>query len=244
MRKKLLYFAVLFVICCSFYACDQEETPLFAEEPGVYFAQSTYSYSFKDQIGVEKDTILCTVKIFGDSTDYDRTVKVQVVEGDTAHVTTANPERYRILSGVVPAGKFMGSVALEVNDGEELADSVYTVFLEIVPNPDFPRLVEFQGSMLKLQITAKQIPPANWSWLSMYFGEYEDEWWEYICTQTQKTSLPYWPNQTDTETWWMTDQEFLANVAVVKAALRGDNQEHPDKPLSYKNGKPWTIRNY
>ena len=236
MRKKLLYFAVLFVICCSFYACDQEETPLFAEEPGVYFAQSTYSYSFKDQIGVEKDTILCTVKIFGDSTDYDRTVKVQVVEGDTAHVTTANPERYRILSGVVPAGKFMGSVALEVNDGEELADSVYTVFLEIVPNPDFPRLVEFQGSMLKLQITAKQIPPANWSWLSMYFGEYEDEWWEYICTQTQKTSLPYWPNQTDTETWWMTDQEFLANVAVVKAALRRDNQEHPDKPL--------TIRNY
>lgn len=63
MRKKLLYFTILFAVCCSFYACDHEETPLFAEDPGVYFAQSTYSYSFKDQIGVEKDTIFCTVKI-------------------------------------------------------------------------------------------------------------------------------------------------------------------------------------
>lgn len=242
MEKRLFYILLGCLACCFLAGCNQEDTLLFDEPSGVYFGETKYSYSFKDRIGVEKDTIIFSLQIFGDTATVDRPVAIKVIEDDTAHVTTANPERYRILSAVIPAGEFSGSVAIEVNDGAELADSVYTVFFGIATNDYFPEIMPFKNNRIELQITSKQIPPANWdNSLRWYFGEYDPDWWDFICEQTGKTSLPFWYNHVDQETWWMSEQEFYANARLVKAALKKHDQEYPDKPLCYENGKPWTV---
>lgn len=239
MKNKLIYIAAVWLayVCVG---CSHEDMLMFKEDSGVYFTQKKTAYSFRDHIGVETDTVYLSVGLFGDTAAMDRTVEVKVVEQDSALLAT--PERYRILSGVVPAGKFEGNVAVEINYGEELADTTYSIFLEIVPNHDFSKLVDFRTQKTELQISAIRIPPANWSQLTMFFGTYEDEWWDYILEQTGMTSLPYWYNASDTDTWWMSQTEVMICARIVKRALKEYEYENPGQKLCYKNGDPWIVQ--
>lgn len=239
MKNKLIY---ILAACLAYIGvgCTQQDIPLFQEKSGVFFTSIKTTYSFRDHFGMEVDTVYMNVSLFGDTTNVDRTVSVKVVEPDS--VLLASPDRYRVLSGVIPAGKFEGQVAIEINNGPELADTVYSIYLKIDMNKDFPQLVEFGNTRARLEISDVRIPPANWYWLQMfYFGPYEDEWWDYILGVTGKSSLPWDPISSDKETWWMTDVEVTICARAVKNALKEYELRNPGKKLCYKNGDPWTV---
>lgn len=241
--KNILGLGLLAGMMCS---CEEEGTTLFDQEAGVHFTISAYSYSFKEKIGVEKDTIKIPVAIYGQFTDTDREVKVSVVEGDTAHVNTIQPERYRILQSIVPKNSADGTVLIELNYGQEMEDSVYVFHLGIEPNEAFQQ-IDFKKKIVKISVTAQDIKPANWDGcLATYFGDYSTRWWNFIKEATQRTSLPYWEyHNPDPDLWTMTSAEFYANVAVVSTALRKYN-ESPDGPLVHDDGpskgKPVEMR--
>ncbi len=245
MKNKLIYILSIWLAYTS-AGCTQQEIPLFREKSGVFFTSIKTTYSFRDHFGVDVDTVYMPVSLFGDTTDVDRVINVKVVEPDSALL--ANPERYRVLSGVLPAGKFEGQVGIEINNGSELADTIYSIYLEIVPNDDFPELVEFNSTRARIEISDVRIPPANWEMygiygLTFYFGKYEDEWWDYILEVTGKSSLPWnmflpEPN----EEWPMSNAEMMACVRAVKNALQEHEYKTGEK-LRYKNGDPWTVSN-
>lgn len=240
MKNKLIYILIIWLAYAG-AGCSKQEIPLFQEKSGVFFTSISTTYSFRDHIGVDVDTVYMPVSLFGDTTDVDRVVNVKIVEPDT--VLLAKPERYRVLQGILPAGKFEGQVAIEINNGPELADTIYSIYLEIVPNDDFPKLVEFNNNRARVEISDVRIPPANWRWLEMfYFGKYEDEWWDYILEVTGKSSLPWDPIASDKETWWMTDTEIMICARAVKNALQEHEYKTGEK-LCYKNGDPWTVSN-
>lgn len=220
-----------------FVGCQEKETEIFDQPGGVHFTINEYSYSFKEKIGVERDTIKIPLEIYGKFSDKDRNVAVALVENDTAHVNTIEPGRYRILESVVPANSEDGTVTVELNYGEEMNDSVYVFHLKINVNDDFQE-VSFKSNILKIQVTAKEIQPANWSGsLYSYLGDYSTRWWGFIKEATQRTSLPYWGyHNPDPTIWTMSDAEFFANLAVIKTALRKYN-EGPDGPLVHDDGK-------
>lgn len=234
------------VVAVLLIACQEKDTEVFDQEAGVHFTIGEYSYSFKEKIGVEKDTIKLPLEIYGKFSDRDRLVSVALVENDTHYVNTIEPGRYRVLECVVPANSADGTVRIELNYGAEMEDSVYVFHLRIDANEDF-REVDFEKKILAIQVTAKEIQPANWaSSLSGYFGDYSSNWWGFIKEATQRTSLPYWGyHNPDPSVWTMGDAEFFANVAVVKSALRKYN-EGPDGPLVHKDGpskgKPVEMR--
>jgi len=239
MKSKLIYILAACFACIG-VGCTKQDIPLFQEKSGVFFNSVVTTYSFRDHIGVDVDTVYMNVSLFGDTTDVDRKVSVKVVEPDS--VLLASPDRYRVLSGVLPAGKFEGQVAIEINNGPELADTIYSIYLEIDTNEDFPELVEFNRTRARLEISDVRIPPANWYWLKLfYFGEYEDEWWDYILEVTGKSSLPWDPTASDKETWWMTDTEITICARAVKNALKEYELRNPGQKLCYKNGNPWTV---
>ena len=76
----------------------------------------------------------------GDSVSYDRKVMITVVEGDTNYVNTARPEQYQLLEGIVPAGKFEGSVAVELHRTKDMSDSTFIVHVSWYPMKIFPWL--------------------------------------------------------------------------------------------------------
>lgn len=234
MKTRNLIVISLLIILLS--ACQKQEVALFEQLPGVHFTIAEYSYSFKEKLNVEKDTIKLPLEIYGEIASTDRKVSVVLVEEDTAHVTTIQPERYKVLEGVVPAESSSGTVSIELNYGKELEDSVYVFYLKIEPNNEFQE-VGFKKKTVKINVTAKEIQPANWTGcLASFFGAYSTRWWEFIKETTQRTSLPYWEYRNpDPVTWWMTQAEFYANVAVVKTALRKYN-EGPDGPLMHDDG--------
>lgn len=231
-RTSLVSVLMLVGMC----ACEQEETTIFDQPAGVHFTINEYSYSFSDKIGVDRDTIKIPMEIYGKFAPVARTVEVGLVEGDTAHVNTILPGRYKILESVIPADSSGGAVVIEVNYGEEMKDSVYVFHLQINANEEFPE-VDFKRKIVKVSVTGKEIQPANWAGsLSIYFGDYSTRWWGFIKEATHRTSLPYWGyHNPDPDLWTMTDTEFLVNVAVVKTALRKYN-ESPEGPLVHDDG--------
>lgn len=245
MKNKLIYILIIWLAYAG-AGCSKQEIPLFQEKSGVFFTSISTTYSFRDHIGVDVDTVYMPVSLFGDTTDVDRVVNVKIVEPDT--VLLAKPERYRVLQGILPAGKFEGQVAIEINNGPELADTIYSIYLEIVPNDDFPKLVEFNNNRARVEISDVRIPPANWVYygvygLTFYFGKYEDEWWDFILETTKKSSLPYHMFYPGSEEWPMTSAEFMACARAVDQALREYEYKNHGEKLCYKNGDPWAVSN-
>ena len=241
--KAIIGLSLLAGMVCS---CEEEGTTIFDEVAGVHFTISEYSYSFKEKIGVEKDTIRIPVEIYGKFADVDREVKISLVEGDTARVNTILPERYQVLQSVVPANSVDGTVLIELNYGKEMEDSIYVFHLKIEPNETFQQ-IDFKKKTVKILVTAQDIKPANWDGcLASFFGDYSTRWWNFIKEATQRTSLPYWESHNpDPELWSMSQAEFYANLAVVKTALRKFN-EGPEGPLVHDDGpsegKPVEMR--
>ncbi len=217
------------------YSCNQEETMLFDSDGSVYFTTSDYTYSFSDHLGKQTDTIKLPIQIFGKTVDVDRLVKIDLVTDDTSKVNTAPEELYRVLDGVIPANDLLGTVALELKNADALIDTVFVFYVRIVPSADFPD-VSYNNRAVEVQFTAKEIQPANWNgYLRYFWGDYSTRWWQFIKDATGRTSIPYWSGNADTETWWMSDNEFEALQAVVKRELKKYNESH-DTPLTHDDG--------
>ena len=235
MINKLNGLLVLMFVGIISYSCDQEKTMLFDTDGSVYFTTSDYSYSFLDYPGKETDTIKCPIQIFGKPSDTERYVEAELVTDDTSKVNTAPEGLYRILGGVVPADAQLGYVSVELKHADELKDTVYVFHIRIVPNDDF-KDVSYNNRIVAIQFTAKEIQPANWnSYLRWFWGDYSTRWWQFIKEATERTSIPYWPGNADTETWWMSDGEFEALQVLVKRALKKYNETH-DIPLTHDDG--------
>ena len=116
-------------------ACEQEKTLMYEQAAGVYFyGKAESEYSFVTNLGGDVYVQNIRVVTTGDSVNYDRKVMIAVVEGDTNYVNTARPEQYQLLEGIVPAGKFEGSAAVELHRTKDMSDSTFIVHVKLVPN--------------------------------------------------------------------------------------------------------------
>lgn len=215
--------------------CGSSDIMLYEQNAAAYFESSAFSYSFLENPAETSHVVKIPVNISGLQVDYDRKFVVARPEKDT--ITTAEEDQYRIGEGVVKANEYSGLVEVELLRDKRLDDSVYTLALEIRPNEDF-REVRLNKTTLQLSFTNKVIQPANWGWLKWYFGEpFSTRWWTFICEATGQTSLPYFPTNPDTETWWMDVDMIIAYQTIVRLALEEYNAKHPDAPLTHDDGK-------
>lgn len=231
---KVQIYIFIFVLV-SLLGCQKSDIMLYEQNPGVYFEAPSYSYSFLEDPEASSKIISLTVDITGSQVDYDREFIVSRPAMDT--ITTAEDDQYVIGKGIVKANEYNGLVEVEVFRDERLNDSIYTLALEILPNEDFPE-VRLNKKIMQLSFTNKVIQPANWSWLRWYFGTpFSTRWWTFICETTGRTSLPYYPTNADTETWWMSVGEVQAYQTIVRLALEEYNAAHPDAPLTHDDGE-------
>ena len=217
-------------------ACEKEKTLMYEQEAGVYFyGQAASEYSFVTNLGGDVYVQNIRVATTGDSVSYDRKVMIAVVEGDTNYVNTARPEQYQLLEGIVPAGKFEGSVAVELHRTKDMSDSTFIVHVKLVPNEDFP-LAGFDRRYFALSVTDQLTEPSNWNYLSYYFGNFSVSWYRFILGVLDLPLIPFDIEVPEgIEEWTYT--ELDAAVAQVRTALYKYNREHPGEPLRHEDGR-------
>src|SRR5690606_3696328 len=71
------------------------------------------------------DTIELPLRIVGQPVNYDRQVQV----GVDAEKSTANPNAYKLLSAVVPADSYEGTMRIRVDRTEELREQEVKIWL-------------------------------------------------------------------------------------------------------------------
>ena len=170
MKNKI--FTISLGMLFFFTACEKAQTPLYEQAATVYFGENARVYTFVenlDKVRLGYDTVGIPLQISGHAMDYDRKVKMEVVKSDTLH--TAEDGMYHIGEGYIKAHQYKGYVPVRINYSPALDDSVYVIRVRLVPNEDFPG-VDLSGKTIGISITNKFTSPANWSRLSLYFGDY------------------------------------------------------------------------
>lgn len=232
--KAKRYFMGLLLLPFCFIGCQQSDIMLYEQNAGVYFEASTYGYSFLEHPDSVSKVLRLSVDITGSQVGYDREFTVTRPELDS--ITTAESDQYSIGKGIVKANEYRGYVDVVVSKDDRLRDSVYKLALEIQANEEFPE-VRLNKKIMVLSFTNQVIRPANWVWLRWYFGvPFSTRWWQFICKETGRTSLPYYPSHADQETWWMRVAELEVYQSVVRLALEKYNAAHPDEPLTHDDG--------
>ena len=235
MRKRnSLYMSLWGMISLVFFSCSKDDVTFYEETPTVYFNGSYVDYSFMEAPTASSSVVKVPVLISGLAADVDRTCRVKVV---TDTNTTASPDHYKIGEGIVKAGEYAGYVPVTVNNYAFLSDSVLRLRIEVTENEHFnPGVI--QSRYYDIAWTGRIVKPANWRWLSYYFGDYSTRWFSFIIEQTGRTEFPYWPFNPDKETWyWQSDAKVVAYAVIVRKALAAYNAEPGHGPMRHDDGE-------
>lgn len=217
-----------------FVSCEKEEVLSYKENPGVNF--NTFAWTQQLMKESISDTIRLPLAISGSVKEYDRKVRIEAVL-DTN--TTATPEMYVLLEGIVKAGEYYGNIPVILYNDPILRDSILTVKVKLLPTNDFPE-VRLGGSTCTISFTTKVVKPVNWRWLQYQFGaQFSTRWWNFIQEATGLSTIPYDPVliNSDPETWWVTNAQMAAYKQLVKIALYNYNNDPANGgPLTHDDG--------
>lgn len=147
LNKPLIY--ILFILMTGFTACEKSEITGFSAEPAINFEyfleyrdrtpKKEINYSFLTNPGGET-VVEIPVIVTGDTVNYDRVFKVEVVE-DT--IAMAQPDQYEIMETTVRAGQFVDTLRVRLKSSPALDDKTVGIKLRLVESPEFkPGLIE------------------------------------------------------------------------------------------------------
>ena len=164
MKKiKYSFLGMMLGMLILFTACEKEEIMTYdVQRSALDFIGSGTEYTFlgnpDDEYIMEID-----VRIVGDTANYDRNFNVAII--DT--LTTAQPDQYEIIGGVVKAGEFEGKLSVKLFNSEMLKDTTLNIGFKIVDSEDF-----LSGNIEKndfvLGFTDKVVVP-SWRFIRFFF---------------------------------------------------------------------------
>lgn len=177
MKTQITKWVLISIFIATFQSCKEEEVPYFSGENSANFWQHLSNFSFLGATTQEKsqDTVLLNIALVGQMVDRDRKVDVVAVEDDSntpldKKFTTATPNDYKILGGLIAANQQHGQVKVIVKNQESLAESNsdLKLRLEIVPNQDFGIGLS-ENSVLDLRWSREILPPTTWNEMRFFF---------------------------------------------------------------------------
>lgn len=161
--KHIIYTAVAGMLMLQ-ASCKKDEISSFSANPAVNFTIPSTDYSFLGNPATEHIQEI-DVKIMGNAADHDRTFTAVVVN-DAA--TTAKPNQYRVIGGIVKAGQFTGKLSVAVLKSDELNTSKVNVKLRLVDSGDF-KAGNIETSEFVLGWTNQVVLP-SWTYYRIFFS--------------------------------------------------------------------------
>lgn len=235
MKRILKYSSLVMGLALMLQSCKKEELKIYQDDPGVYFATSTYNYSFTEDIGATTRLIYLPVKLSGNAKDVDRSFKIEVVN-DTN--TTARPDWYEIKEGILPKNSFEGKVGVLLKKNTTVDTSIVKLNVKLVGSGDLAPLL---APNVVISWTGKIIQPPNWASLRFYFGTpFSTGWYLFMLEAAGVTAFRYTHiaalKATDPAYWSWSAEEIKAYGLKVKDALNKYNLAHPGDELKHNDG--------
>src|SRR3989339_555493 len=127
--KKTNYRLVLsFLVLMTFFGCKKVEVPYFSGSNSANFWLHQYNYSLFGATITElpEDTIILDIAIVGRLADYDRYATAKAVPDSAGtpedkRLTTATPDQYKIIGGIIKANEKIGKFKVLIKNPEVLA---------------------------------------------------------------------------------------------------------------------------
>ncbi|WP_316792193.1 DUF4843 domain-containing protein [Pedobacter frigoris] len=188
-------------------SCSKEL--VYKNMPGIYIdkekltARDSTAYSFAEKSAtLMLDTIYIPVKISGELSGTDRIVPLTA---NAAKTNATAGTHYQILPTVVKANELTARAAVLLKRTPDLKTNQLRIFLEIVPNAEFPLIIAntktnstFNGEASAtynpgylIKLTDQILKPDTWdgsgSWFKYYFGAYSAVKFKFIIEVTGRT---------------------------------------------------------
>lgn len=130
---------------------------------GTLTGETTTQFSFVSDPSAETAIQKIPLGLVGRAVGYERKVNVEVI----AEGTTATPDQYNLLGGVIPAGYFTGYYMVEMKNLPSIQDAVVQVMLRITDSEDL-----IAGAKERLlhrhSWSARLLQPQSWSMMRIY----------------------------------------------------------------------------
>ncbi len=184
---KRIKYNILFIfsIAITTIACKKEELLSYVYPPSVYIYKRTatdpirdsitYSFAIRDK-ELKQDTVFIPIRIMGNVSDRDRSVRYQVMTS-----TSADPESYELLPAKIYAGQFEGRLPVAVKRIGSLKEKEGRLWVHLVPSDDFEPGVPDQ---LRYLIKINDFLSRPESWNDYIFGEYSNVKYDLIIKTT------------------------------------------------------------
>ena len=169
----------LLLISCTVLlnGCEEDEVPFYTGENSANFWDHVKNHSLfgADRQQLPQDTVVVNIAVIGEMTDYDRPVKGVAKEDEPGteaknKLTTATPDQYEILGGVVPANSLNGTFKIVVKNPDLLGEPGKQLKLrvEMAPNEHFGHGMR-ENNYLNLLWSREILQPATWNAMRFFF---------------------------------------------------------------------------
>ena len=225
MKKLTLIPYLALSLMLVFASCDKQAIAPFMAEPAVNFTSKSTEYSFLTNPGDDHVQEI-EVHIVGNTTDYERKFNVQVINDS---LTTARPDQYEIIGGVVKPGQFKGKLSIRLFKSPELDKDKVSLHLKLVDSGDFKK-GNIEMNDFTIAWTNKVIVPA-WTYYRFFF------------TATASTAAyRAIVESTGVTVFALKDYQAVGPVGAEALGTKfGDyvmqwNKDNPDNPLLHDDG--------
>ena len=235
MRKAILSISILAgVFLCS---CQESLVPVYDVKDSCVFFERGYSlFSLRGVSGETECTI--SLKLFGPVADYDRDIKVEVV--DSSYNNAVEGVDFSLLRAYVPAGELNGKIVLKVQP-VTLEHPTRTTTLALRTNDEFPYLAN-NSEVCRVTWSDEYQRPSNPNvWQSWYYflsngysKNYHKLLVEVLGDEIEHSGYTTASrNDPDVEyrlfTWW------YAQAKVFYDFVKAHDEAHPDDPYMHSD---------
>ena len=230
MGKNQILYLSLMVLAIMTISCKKQDLQAFKSAPAVNFAkvenQHAITYSF--MVNPSNEYIQeIPVHIIGDSASVDRAFSVTVVNDSS---TTAKPDQYKIIGGVVKAGEFTGKLSIRLLKSAALDTTSISLKVKLADSEDF-KAGNIESSEFIIHWTNKVVVPA-WTYYRFFFTSVPSTAAYRLIVQT--TGLTTLTAQQYTQQIGAAGVEALATI--FGDYVKQWNKDHPNDKLKHDDG--------
>jgi hypothetical protein len=234
MKLKIYRLALSSLVLITLFGCKKEVIPYFSGGNSANFWLHVYNFSLFGATTAVKpqDTIILDIALSGKISDKDRIASAVAVPDlpgtpEASRLTTATPDQYQILGGVIKAKELYGKFKIVVKNPELLANQDLLLKIKMVETQDFV-LGLTENNYINLKWSRKILQPATWNAMRFFFcATYSTQVYKIFMEVTGLKEFYYYQGQITQEEGFVMGTNFGNRVRQL-SALQGSPLLHDD----------------
>ncbi len=236
MKYSKFKIAMMMFFLASLTSCKKEEIQFFKRGDSVSFwiHQMNHSLFGATTVELPQDTVVLDIALSGRMSDKDRFITAKAVVDaagtpEDKRLTTATPEQYTILGGVIPANQLYGKFKIILKNPQSLANRDLKLRVKMIENADF-ELGLTENNFINIVWSRAILQPVTWRAMRFFFcATYSAQVYKIFMEVTGLKQFWYYEGQISQEEGFVMGTNFGNRVREL-SAQQGSPLLHDDGP--------------